>query len=162
MAKKKSKPKGINIDIDPDKFQKMCEDNADGVLELYKIQGDKLSAAFGEPEHAAEMMVMFLLEEEEGLIRFEWAAKRGELAFSLDKQRERYVKARREVKEALGDRFDRIYAKVKTEENACARANLDSSDGKMFSFVLPDIKDDGTHGELGPKDTPWNIPIRKK
>lgn len=48
------------------------------------------------------------------------------------------------------------------EHNECARANLDATQGKCYTCVLPDFNADGTHGPVGPQDVPWGIILKEK
>ena len=52
--------------------------------------------------------------------------------------------------------FDKLLAENRASHNECERANLDSSDGSSWCFVLPKFHKDGTHEPLGEKDAPWN------
>lgn len=66
-----------------------------------------------------------------------------------------YVEHRKEMREALGEKFEEVYREAKKTHNECERANLDNSEGHLFAYVLPEFRDDGSHEPLGPRDFPW-------
>ena len=74
----------------------------------------------------------------------------------IDKYKDIYTKARKHAQEILGDQYNRLMNEGLEEHNECARSNLDSSDGKVFSYVLPEFNEDGSHEPWGDRDVPWN------
>ena len=60
------------------------------------------------------------------------------------------------VREALGADYEALLGARLAEQNAEARAELDGSDGRALSYVIPRFNDDGTHDAVGPRDFPWN------
>jgi hypothetical protein len=96
-----------------------------------------------------------LLHVEEEIVRGEIALAKGkpDRFTDLGIERARYIRMRAFLEEKG---FHEAYEHAKATHNECARHNLDSSDGRIFSFVLPVFHVDGTHEPCGPRDAPWN------
>jgi len=109
-------------------------------------------ASFG-----ATMAVHGLVELEESIIRSEWNAVCGVVDPYADLEGDVavYVKLRARAREVLKDQFDVLYQHRRQSHNECARKNLDKSEGRLFSFVLPVFNEDGTHEPWGERDVPW-------
>lgn len=106
---------------------------------------------------ALRMAIQSLIMKEASIIKAEWEeSKQPETASWNDSSKElleEYVQMRKDasvlpqVEEALGS--------MRREHNDCARENLDSSDGVLYNFVLPEFNADGTHPPFGERDVPW-------
>jgi hypothetical protein len=105
----------------------------------------------------ARMAFNQLIKLEESIIRAEWNASRGapDPYGSPDEDRAEWVRVRAELKASFPD-FDALYAERKDSHNKCARANLDNSNGVLFSYFLPEFHEDGRHEPWGDRDVPWN------
>jgi len=104
------------------------------------------------------MAIGYIVDLEEDIIRMEWnksVGKKDEYD-DYDGKVKEYVEYRKKAKEKYKDKFEELVMNSKKTHNECARSNLDNSNGKMFCFVLPLFKDDGTHEQLGKKDMPWS------
>jgi len=104
---------------------------------------------------ALSMSMHGLLEMEEEIVRCEFNATKGkkDRLSDLEDERAEYVKLRGDL--SKHPHFEEAYDHAKAEHNDCARANLDSSKGTLFDWVLPKFSPDGTHEPWGPKDVPW-------
>jgi hypothetical protein len=104
------------------------------------------------------MVTQGLLEVEVEIIREEHNLSIGQKPdryTDLVEERKNYAEMRAKL-EAKG--FHDAYEQAKVTHNECARHNLDSSNGRMYNYVLPKFNPDGTHEPWGPRDVPWNSP----
>jgi hypothetical protein len=124
----------------------------DGALESVLAMGPMLDAMMG--GHGTSLIVHFVVKAAEHVLQVEDGGK-GDPA-DVARAREQYTKTLTRVRKALGGKFDALYSKKLKEHNECGRANLDSSKGTMYCYVIPRFNDDGTHDPLGPRDFPWN------
>jgi len=108
---------------------------------------------------ATQMAFTSLVQQEESIIRMEWNERQGDKDRfrTLQQEIDRYVDMRRRLKAeaASPEVFDAWYREARESHNSCARANLDNTDGRIYSYVLPEFNDDGTHEPWGPRDVPW-------
>jgi len=123
-------------------------------MSLGKIPGMPLGAPEGMPDFMGGVAVQNLFELEEQIIRNE-KSKDPDWYETPEETIAEYVEHRKEMKAALGAKFEGIYETAKKVHNECARANLDNSKGHLFCFVLPKFNDDGSHEPVGPRDYPW-------
>ena len=102
-----------------------------------------------------------------GLLEIEEEIIRGELEPGKDRYHDpeeakaRYVKLHATLKQQFGEHFDALYAQNKATENSCARHNLDNSNRYLYSYVLPEFHDDGSHEPWGENDVPLTGKERK-
>lgn len=153
-AKRRRITKGaIQININPVEFADMCEDRDTQCRQMY-VQ--HVADPF-----MAEMAVYSLVELEERIIGLEFFLsynQPNEVSNQdrIEKYKLEHEALYKQLTETLGERFQAIYDHVLTEENKCARANLDNNDGRLYSYVIPKFNPDGTHEPWGPRDVPWN------
>lgn len=112
----------------------------------------------GMGDFASTMICQDLLEREKTVVAAKWYETCGmNTILSAEEATKRYVEARIQAEKKLGKKnLVSALDKARFEHNECARANLDSSNGMLFCYVLPNFNSDGTHGPVGPKDVPWN------
>jgi hypothetical protein len=106
----------------------------------------------------AQMAFTGLIQKEASIIRSEWSQHRdiNDPYADLDRDVREYVEMRASLEESFGDQFATWYDRARASHNKCARANLDNSNGLLFSYVLPEFNADGTHEPWGPRDVPWS------
>jgi len=103
---------------------------------------------------AARMLAHAVVKAAEHVLRLEHGMK-GVVTPDVARARVQYTKALAAARNALKGDFDANYAECLKTHNECARANLDTSKGCSYTYVVPAFNDDGTHAPLGPKDFPW-------
>ena len=120
------------------------------------LEGDINGQSF--KDFSVMMAVQHLIELETQIIRAEWHKSIGKEDHYTDIKEitEEYVRAKRKAKKDLGNKFQSAYEDSRNSHNECARNNLDNSDGKLYAFVLPKFRNDGTHYTYGERDVPWN------
>lgn len=141
-----SKDKPFTIDILPGAIKAAAHANEDALFEAmtHGLGG-------GMDGFAMSMAVQSLLELERRIILAEF---RPGPVVDVEEERARYVAMR--VKIESNSAFSAAYAEGLKGHNECARANLDNSDGHMFSVVLPKFNSNGTHDPYGDRDVPWS------
>jgi hypothetical protein len=132
----------------------MFESCLDTVRNTMEVLGATKPGAMFE----SQMAIQFLIDREEEMVQAEWdeSCNKPDPYTDLPSAKQEYADKRRKAREVIGDAFDEMLARQRATHNSCARANLDNSEGRLFSFVLPEFDDDGSHAPMGPRDTPWN------
>jgi len=137
------------------------KDPWDDIVDQNRKQEDQMFEAYLESDQPFmhEMACHAVTEVEKGIIRSEWMEATGQQeahAMSEEKALERYRWYRQKLTERFGATAEPLLERVRSSENECARSNLDSSNGVLFSFVLPKFEPDGSHEPWGERDVPWN------
>ena len=143
--KNKAKPSVLNIT--PRAFVDECNKRDDGFVGGM-LEGINLGGEMG--GLAAMLGIESLIQQEERILMLEPDHE------ELPNEIQRYVEMRKKIKAALGQKFEEIYQQARKTHNECACANLISSKGTIYSYVLPKFNDDGSHEPLGSRDFPWN------
>lgn len=138
------------IDADRRMVKQNIQQNEESFYSTLRIVESGSCSSF-----AIKSAAYMLISEEKGIIRREWNPTGWhENIETTEEMLGRYVRMRRRGLEVTG--FLEAYEYVRASQNSCARSNLDSSDGALYSFVLPVFKDDGSHEPMDPRDVPWN------
>lgn len=140
------------------------------IIQASEAQHDNLSAALlgalGAGDAMGGFAAMLALESlihlEEEILKFELHELNEGYPVMKDptvlpRSRQRYTKLRAQLEQQLGADFGAQYATARAGHNECARANLDSTNGGIYTVVLPLFNQDGTHDPLGPKDFAWSV-----
>lgn len=134
----------------------------DGLVAMVGTPQDR-GVTFGDAppvSFAAAMAFQSLIMAEEGIIRAAHHEQKHGTPMphhDLATERAEYAEKRRVLKATFSDEdFTKGYEQTRATHNTCARANLDNSDGHLYSYVLPKFNDDGTHEPWGDRDVPWN------
>lgn len=156
---------GVTKETAVDVWQQVVDQNLanqEGMFDAMLEGATQDDSPYGDDQRGffAQMAFHSLVRQEESIIRMEWNEERGrkDEFTTLDRERERLVEMRKRAlaKCESKDQFEKLMAQARAGHNECARANLDNSDGRLFSYVLPKFNDDGTHEPVGERDVPWN------
>src|SRR3989304_1917010 len=131
--KNKAKPSVLNIT--PRAFVDECNKRDDG-FGGGMLEGINLGGEMG--GLAAMLGIESLIQQEERILMLEPDHE------ELPNEIQRYVEMRKKIKAALGQKFEEIYQQARKTHNECACANLISSKGTIYSYVLPKFNDDGS------------------
>jgi hypothetical protein len=131
------------------------------VVKQNRDRAEEMSRALAQSpmgDFARQMALHGLVELEESILRNTLRQTPDDLE-TPEEVKARYVALRKDLEKSLGpEQFAQHYQQARASHNQCARANLDNSKGRLYCFVLPEFRPDGTHALPGPKDFPWAYP----
>lgn len=162
MTRRKRTVQPITINIDPEMLIQHSRDREDNFLDQMLSMAGTGSHGFdslGIPDFGAAMAIESLVKQEEMILRMEYPSVHPK---HHAEEMARYVTMRQKIEKTLGASFNQHYERGRESHNKCARLNLDSHKGFVYTWVLPKFNADGTHDPVGDRDFPFgHYPVKK-
>ncbi len=147
----------LSADTEPlDPWSSIVSQNLDAMHEQFEGMLEHMAPNPAENDMGAAIVLHYIIEKEDGIIRAEWDQQRGvhDPYANIERHLREYREARAKCSAKFGATFAARYEAARAQHNKNARDSLGNT-GISASFVLPTFNADGTHEPWGPRDVPW-------